>query len=176
MQGWALRERQYLSKGLSWKSYRPRLPHIQWPGDTGGPKSPDFGLFLLNATLLFLLVGCGGEGSWPTELGQYWVRTVVVKMSSLTALRFSGAAPEAKLIQWNFIVKNFLSILNQIKGACRVPSVSILAPICKNHSYLPPGLGVGGVHSGTRGVSSEWDLPVPSRLQIVNDEMCGFFH
>ena len=50
-----------------------------------------------------------------------------IKMSSLPALVLSDFSPAAKWIQQNFILKNYLEILNQIKGTCQFPSLSIQA-------------------------------------------------
>ena len=96
---------------------------------------------LLNTTAGWLNQGlfpywkCRGA---KAEGNPLWLQleAVAIKMSTLPTPLFSASAPADKIIQQNFILKNSLRILNQIKGTWWVPSVSMHAPIWQNHSFL----------------------------------------
>lgn len=75
------------------------------------------------------------------------IENTAVKNSSLCTLLFSKTESPHKLVGENFILRNSIRILNQIRSFSTLSNVSIYTPICHNHSFLP---------SQTDGVFAVW--------------------
>ncbi len=90
------------------------------------------------------------------ESGPSWLRlqAFAAKNSSLSVLLFSSTCLIDKSIQQNFISENSLQILNQIKMAHHIQSVSAHAPICQNHTFKP------GLCDGVFAVWREKDIRI----------------
>ena len=65
------------------------------------------------------------------------IEATAVQGSSLRTLFFSKTESPCKLIGNNFILRNSLRILNQIRSICKLLNTSVHTPICHNHSFLP---------------------------------------
>lgn len=148
-----------------YKSHRISKAHLQKSSKNGGLGLPVFKHYYWAANSRALTYWKGGSAKAAEN--PLWLQleaAAAVNTSSLPALLFSDPAPVAKLINHNFIVKNSLRILKQIKVACQVPSVSIHAPICQNHSFLPARLD--GVFAAWRekGIKTFSDLYINSQL------------
>ena len=153
-----------LSFVWGYKSHRISKAHLQKPSKNGGLGLPVLRHYYWAANSRALTYWKGG--SVIAEENPLWLQleAAAVHTSSLSALLFSDHAPVVKLINHNFTVKNSLRILKQIKAACQVPSASIHAPICQNHSILPARLDGMFAVWRDRGIKTFSDLYINGQL------------
>jgi len=156
-----------------WAYKTPRIAkaHLQKPTQMGGLGLPVFKYYYWAANaraLSYWQRGIPGEAFSAADPLWLKIETSSLTTSCLPVLLFSKVSPSSKLIGTNFIVKNSIRILNQIRKHLKSPDVSILTPIANNHMFKPSQLDRGFVEWKTKGLMSIGDLYIDDKFASFN--------
>lgn len=125
-----------------WAGKPPRIAkaHLQKNVNKGGLSLPVLKHYYWAADARALTFWQWGfpEDDW-SDVSPLWLKieSMLVSETSLPVLLFSGTQLSYKLIGHNFILRNSLGILNQIKKFFGLVNVSMHTPIAYNHLFKP---------------------------------------
>uniref|UniRef100_A0AAR2LAI9 Reverse transcriptase domain-containing protein n=2 Tax=Pygocentrus nattereri TaxID=42514 RepID=A0AAR2LAI9_PYGNA len=125
-----------------WAQKTPRISkmHLQKASVDGGLGLPNFKHYYWAANARAISFWqLGSREGLILNSTPLWVKYEAgsVTKTSLPVFLFSKVSPSNTLINNNFIIKNSLKILNQIKRFTNAPLTSVYTPIMCNHFFLP---------------------------------------
>lgn len=148
------------------KNARISKSHLQKSKTEGGLGFPVFKHYYWAANIRSLLFWQQASTIDLTSSAPLWLRMEAKSLnnSSLKALLFAKVDKKESLGSLNFVLKQSLRILNQIRVFLALPDTSVLAPICYNHSFKPPWNDRSYQHWSEGGLSSFKDLYIDGKF------------